>query len=261
VADEWDPWKRYIKHKERLLWDDWYRYQYERDRMQWDPFYRYMKEQDRLSWDPYFRLEKEIERKHWFPTYQQSRGEFPNNELHYMERSWGNEYQERRRRELMEHGFTQSNSVQLSSVSPSERVSPQISSGISLETAGSSYVPYVSGDEELPSLAAVLAEGIIPPAIVGYFALAMYFGWGSASPFALALLFMFASIFLGAAEARRATALLLIYSILLLLLEPWAMFGDPHSVRRIYFDSLVKATIVLSIIGALYVVYWWKKIR
>jgi len=54
-----------------------------------------------------------------------------------------------------------------------------------------SYTSYIfKTDDELPSLVAMLAEGIVPPAIVVFLALSTHFGWGVASPFVLAILFM-----------------------------------------------------------------------
>jgi len=75
VADEWDPWKRYIKHQERLLWDDWYRYQYERDRMRWDPYFRYLKEIERKHWDPEYRQRLYEEKRmndRWLEAYYEN---------------------------------------------------------------------------------------------------------------------------------------------------------------------------------------------
>jgi len=63
-----------------------------------------------------------------------------------------------------------------------------------------------------------------------------------------------------AALANRTGAMLFIYSVPLLLLEPWTI-GDPQTVQMARFNALFKAAIVLSIIGAIYVLYWWKKIR
>jgi len=68
--DDWDPWRRYWKERERLQWDPWYRYEYEKEREQWDPFFRHLREQDRLQWDPWFRYWKEQERLTWDPEYR-----------------------------------------------------------------------------------------------------------------------------------------------------------------------------------------------
>jgi len=288
--DEWDPWKRHQRKQERRMWDPWARMEYERDRMQWDPWFRYWKEQERLQWDPYFMLEKEIERKHWDPEYRQKLYEerqmnsqrletYYENPMDlilrqrhesmysidiYKRKSRRDEYQEKKQREMTKHNFTRrgGNQQTASTVLGEQDRERTVLSTLPTSGGGSgSYTSYIFRiDEELPSLAAVLAEGIIPPAIVGFFTLVTGLCWGSASPFALTLLFMFASIFLGAAEAKRATAMLLIYSVPLLLLEPWS-FGDPQTVRMMRFDALLKATIILSIIGAIYVLYWWKRIR
>ncbi|ADM28755.1 hypothetical protein Igag_1963 [Ignisphaera aggregans DSM 17230] len=72
MYDDWDPWKRYIRHQERLQWDSWYRYEYERERQQWDPFYRYMKEVQRKQWDSEYRWQKYEEDKYssrWYERY------------------------------------------------------------------------------------------------------------------------------------------------------------------------------------------------
>jgi len=272
-SDEWDPWKRYWREQERRMWDPLYRYKYERDRLTWDPFYRHMKEQERLQWDPWYRAVKEIERKYNDPEYRWRRYE----ESRYTS-EWYERYMEnpadlvlrdryemlygRSDREVMEHNLTQSSTPQISSISAPLPATDELAQPVMQTPSGSSsYVPYLGSSEDLPSLAAVLAEGIIPPAIVGFFTLAMYFGWSSASPFFFALMFLCASAFSAAAEAKRTTVLLLVYSLLLLLLEPWAIFVDFQTAWRIYFNALVKATVVLSIIGALYILYWWRKIR
>jgi len=269
----WDPYYRYMKEQERMQWDPWFRYWREQDRLQWDPFYRYLKETERRQWDSEYRWQKYEEKRmgsQWLEAYHENpmdpilRQRY---EMLYGRRQ--NEHREKKRREFMESGLVRSSSnsylapvptSQSSSLSGEQtQTAIEISNGINLETAGSRYVPYTSS-EDLPSLAAVLAEGIIPPAITWFFVLAMYFGWGSASPLALGLLFMFVAMFTGAVEAKRATALLLIYSVPLLLLEPW-IIGDPQTVQMARFNALFKAAIILSIIGAIYVAYWWNRIR
>jgi len=262
------------------MWDSFYRYEYERNRMSWDPYFRHMKEEERLQWDPWYRTLKEIERKQWDSEYRWQKYEEKRMGSQWLEAYYENPMdpvlrqryemlygrrQDRKPGLVVEHGFTQSSNVQSLSISPpiagEDRAQTQTAHTDTQTPSKSSYsyVPYLSS-EELPSLASVLAESIIPVSIVWFFTLATGLGWGSASPFALALLFMFAAIFLGAAEAKRATALLLIYSIPLLLLEPWTI-GDPQTVRNAQFNSLLKAAVILSIIGALYILYWWNKIR
>jgi len=246
--------------------------------MSWDPYFRYLKEQERMQWDPYFRLEKEIEKKHWDPEFRRKLYEEKR-----MSSQWYEAYMEnpmdpllRQRHELLygvrqdrkpelvvEHNLTQNSSLHVSPMSTSLSAADgqtQTADTVPSRSSNYSYVPYISGDEDLPSLGAVLAESIIPVSIVWFFTLATGLGWGSTSPLALALLFMFVSIFLGAAEAKRATALLLIYSLPLLLLEPWA-FGDEQTIRNARFGALFKAAIILSIICTLYILYWWKRIR
>jgi len=68
---EWDPWKRFLKEREKRYWDPYYRVEYERDRLSWDPFFRAEKHIDRMHWDPYYRVEKLIEKKYSDSRYKQ----------------------------------------------------------------------------------------------------------------------------------------------------------------------------------------------
>jgi len=245
----------------------------------WDSFYRYEYEKERERWDPYFRLEKEIQRK-----YTDSEYRWQKYEEKRMSGQWYNLYLEnpmdpilRQRHELLYgrrqdskqgvivgHSTVQGSALQFSSISPSPASNEQTHTAhtaLQTPSRGSSYsyVPYLSS-EELPSLGVVLAEAIVPPAIVWLFTLVTGLGWGSASPLALGLLFMFVSLGFFAALANRTGAILLIYSVPLLLLEPW-IIGDPQTVQMARFNALFKAAIILSIIGALYILYWWNRIR
>lgn len=60
MYDEWDPWRRYEKERERRMWDPLARYEYEQHRMMGDPLFRFERERERMSWDPYYRMEKQV---------------------------------------------------------------------------------------------------------------------------------------------------------------------------------------------------------
>jgi len=259
VPDEWDPWRRYIRHQERLFWDDWYRYQYEQERMQWDPFFRHEKEQERLQWDPYFRHLKELERRAWDPAYQRTEDPWGTGS-YYDERSWWDEYMERKQRELFEEGlarrgieFTQL--PVLGGLAREEPATPTTGGG-----GGGYYVPYVSSDDELPSLASVLAESLIPVGVVAYFWLATQFGFGFASPLALSILFLLATLVLFGLTMPRAGLLLSIYALVLMLTQPWT-WGDESAVRATNANALLESLLIMSAIAAVYIFYYYRKVK
>jgi len=261
-SDDWDPWKRYWREQERRQWDPWYRYEYERDRMSWDPYFRYLKEVERRNWDPGYRWQKYEERRmsgDWYNLYMENPAD-PILRQRY-EMLYG--VNQSRNQGIVEHSFTHGCGVQPLSVSSPLPASDEQTQSVpqSPSSSGSSYLPYFGSSEDLPSLAAVLAESIIPVSVVWFFTLAMHFGWGSASPFALALLFMFVSFVLAGFTLSRSALILMFYSAVLMVLEPWAMFGDPETVQRVYFNALLKSAIILSVAGAIYVFYWWKRIK
>jgi len=71
-SDDWDPWKRYWRERERLQWDPYFRYWREQDRLQWDPYFRYLKEVERKYSDSEYRWQKYEEDKYssrWYRRY------------------------------------------------------------------------------------------------------------------------------------------------------------------------------------------------
>ena len=263
VGDEWDPWKRYQRHLDRLYWDSEYRYRYHQDRLTWDPWYRHQYEQDRMQWDPWFRTMKEIEQRrsdpeHWFQGHVESRmdGSW------YGERTWWDEYREKKERELIEEMMKPRESASMASFANSISSTTTATSVDTYSRSNTnSRLYYYYRSDDLPSMKTIVAEALATPILSLIFTIGGAQGWAVGQPLGLFILVVLASIFIGAISVRSMLALLITGFPLMFFFRVYNPFEPSEQFKAAVISDWQKATLISFIIAGVYIFLWWLKIR